>query len=70
MTTSFLFSNPSITVLLVIAGFGFLINGAFVVTDMFHVGISISISIGSFVTALYYVMKEYEKDWKVESNRM
>lgn len=65
------FSNTRLAIYLTLGGFAFLLNGAIIVKDLFHIGISIAFSMGCYVIALYYVMKDESKNeqWNRGLNR-
>lgn len=58
--TTFFF-NTKMSIFLTVAGFGFLFNGAVIVQELFHVGMSIVFSMGCYIIALYFVMREEDK---------
>ncbi len=67
---SFLFkTNNQLAILFIVIGFAclFLLS---ILTSMLVIGFLFAFSVASFLIGLYFVTKEYEREWKLESNGM
>jgi positive regulator of sigma E activity len=63
MTETSFFTNQRTIIILIGFGFLSLFMAGFVAPTLFIKGFVTVISISAFVTALYYVVKEYEKEY-------
>ena len=63
MTETSFFSTKRTIIILIGFGFLSLFMAGFVAPTLFIKGIVTVISISAFVTALYYVVKEYDKEY-------
>lgn len=62
--THFLFSSHNLIIILIAIGFGLLFVGSFVPdVPMFIKGLLVVFSVTSFILSLYYVVKEYNKEY-------